>query len=30
MSAPKARFEENRSEYLDAVLRTAAEASGTI
>jgi IclR family transcriptional regulator, acetate operon repressor len=30
MSAPKPRFEEKRDAYLDAVLRTAAEASSTI
>ena len=30
MSAPKPRFEENRAEYLDALFRTAAEASSTI
>lgn len=30
LSAPKARFEANRDEYLDAVLRTAAEPNSTI
>jgi IclR family transcriptional regulator, acetate operon repressor len=30
LSAPKERFESNRDEYLDAVLRTAREAGSTI